>query len=74
MGNSEMEFKVGDNVRIVADYPDPILQGETGNIVELPNEQHTNEYVVQLDGGIARKVYLEGQKIPVSADWLKLED
>ncbi|MDO9334572.1 MAG: hypothetical protein Q7T57_08645 [Dehalococcoidales bacterium] len=69
-----MKFKIGDHVRILSDYPfDRMLQGATGNIVELPNAQHLDEYIVRLDGGITRSLYLKDKPIPVSGNWLKLE-
>ena len=72
MGNSEMEFKVGDHVRIVSDYPfDRTLQSATGNIVALPGDAHQNECLVKLDGGITRSSYLEGKITKVPPDWLE---
>ncbi len=67
-----MRFKIGDHVRIIADYPfDRTLQSATGNIVALPGDEHQNECLVKLDGGITRRPYLEGNITEVSPDWLE---
>jgi hypothetical protein len=67
-----MEFKVGAHVRIAPDYPgDKTLQSATGNIVALPNDAHREEYLIRLDGGVPKRVYLEGRENWFSADWLE---
>ena len=72
IGGDEMKFKIGEPVRIVSDYPfDRTLQSATGNIVALPSDEHQNEYLVKLDGGITRSLYLEGKITEVSPDYLE---
>lgn len=67
-----MKFNIGDYVRISGDYPhDRILQGKTGAIVGLPTE--SDEYVVELDGGITKSVFLEGKRVKVVGGWLEPE-
>ena len=68
-----MKFGVGDHVRIDSDYPfDRMLQGVTGNVIALPTNEHPDEYLVRLDGGISQNLYLKGRLAWVSASWLVL--
>jgi len=67
-----MEFNKGDYVRISAEYPDTILQRQTGHVISPPDSKHKGEYCVRLDGGITHSVFLEGKETWVPAHWLEV--
>jgi hypothetical protein len=66
-----MKFNKGDYVRISTEYADTILQRQTGHIVALPDSEHKDEYLVELDGGITRSPFLEGKVTWIHSNWLE---
>ncbi len=61
-----MKIEIGSYVWIDGDYPaNRNLQNQTGNIVALPDEEHTDEYLVKLDGGITISPHLAGTLVRV---------
>ena len=68
-----MKIEVGNYVRISGEYPaDRILQHQTGYIEALPNNEHPDEYLIKLDGGIAVNPHLAGRLVRVHANYLEL--
>ena len=68
-----MKIDVGSYVRISGEYPaDRMLQHQTGYIEALPNNEHPDEYLIKLDGGIAVNPHLNGRLVRVHASYLEL--
>jgi hypothetical protein len=68
-----MKIEVGSYVRIVREYPaNRNLENQTGHIVALPNEDHPNEYLVKLDGGVILNPHLVGMLVMVPANSLEV--
>ena len=68
-----MRIEVGSYVPIASEYPaNRNLQNQTGNIVALPNEEHPNEYLVKLDGGVTLSPHLAGMTVRVPAHSLEV--
>jgi hypothetical protein len=65
-----MKVEVGSYVRIAGEYPaNRNLQSQTGYVEALPDEEHPNEYLVKLDGGVTISPHLAGKlvKVPTSS-------
>jgi hypothetical protein len=68
-----MKIDIGSYVQIASDFPsNRNLQNQTGTIEGLPNKEHSNEYLVKLDGGITLSPHLMGMLVPVPASCLEL--
>jgi hypothetical protein len=68
-----MKIELGSYVRIAGEYPaNRNLQNQTGNIVALPNEEHPNQYLVKLDGGVTFSPHLAGMLVLVPAGSLEV--
>ncbi len=68
-----MKIELGSYVRIASIYPaNRNLENQTGNIVALPDEEHPDEYLVKLDGGITISPHLAGMLVRVPAHSLEV--
>ncbi len=66
-----IKFEIDDNIIINPEYPfDRALQNQTGRIIELPNKNHPDEYLVKLDGGITKNVLLAGKLVLVNKNFV----
>jgi hypothetical protein len=66
-----MNFVVGDHIRIDAEYPfDRMLQNRKGIVIELPNNIHPDNYIIQLDSGIFGGPGQGNQIVQVVDGWL----
>ena len=71
MANESQSFSIRDYVRIVTDFEEPTLQGQTGTVVELPDQLHVKEYKVRLDGRLLKSSPLAGNEVWLPADVLR---
>jgi hypothetical protein len=68
-----MKIEVGSYVRIHNEYPaNRNLQNQTGNIVALPDQEHPEEYLIKLDGGVTLSPHLAGMLVRVPAHSLEV--
>jgi hypothetical protein len=68
-----MDFVNQSYVTISVGYPfGRGLEGQTGNVIAQPDDQHPTEYLVKLDGGMMGGSPLEGKQVWVDSHWLEL--
>jgi len=68
-----MKIDIGSYVRIAGNFPsNRNLQDQTGTIESLPNNEHSREYLVKLDGCGTLSPHLAGMLVWVLSSKLKL--
>jgi hypothetical protein len=68
-----MAFINGSYVQISSSYPfGSGLEGQTGDVIAQPDDQHPGEYLIKLDSGMIGNSPLEGKQVWVESQWLEL--
>ena len=68
-----MKIETGNYIQIASDFPsNRNLQGQTGTVESLPNQEHRREYLVKLDGSGTLSPHLAGMLAWVPSSKLEL--
>ncbi len=65
-------LRTGDYVRISLEYSEQSLQGQTGQIIGLPEEEGSCQYLLVLDGGFFRSPSLANKRLLIDCHFLDL--
>jgi hypothetical protein len=68
-----MKITIATYVQIACEYPaNRNLQNQTCCIEYLPNEEHPEEYLIKLDGGVTISPHMAGMLVRVPAHSLEV--